>query len=247
MLSRNEIKYLSSLQQIKHRRLNNSFLVEGTKIVEELCREKTKGVKNIYALSGWIENKKNIPFPYTQISAKELDRISSFSSPNQVVAEMEIPMQKLDSNIFDNQLCLMLDNISDPGNLGTIIRTADWFGIHHIICSKNSVDLYNPKTIQSTMGSFLRTNVYYEDLVPLLSNCNAPIFGTLLNGENLYSIEKKENGIIIIGNESKGISEEVEKHVSHRVTIPHFDNNSHVESLNASVAAAIVMAEFRRK
>jgi TrmH family RNA methyltransferase len=252
MISKSQIKHISSLKQQKFRKEFQEFTVEGEKIVDELLDSDFK-VKSIFALNDWINenedrllSKKKL---FNKISSKELERISSLKTPNKVLAIVEIPNYSLPAKDEFNNLILALDKIRDPGNLGTIIRTAEWYGIKNIICSADTVDVYNPKVIQSTTGSFLRIRIHYCDLSRFLVN-DVPkelaIYGALLNGENLYQQSLNEKGIIIIGNESKGISFEIEKLVSHKLFIPAY-RTQFPESLNASIATAILCAEFKRK
>ena len=249
-ISKIQIKHVSSLKQSKFRKEFNEFVVEGEKIIDELL-ESDLEIVSVYGTGEWIENSeaklqsKNIE--YFKVSPKELERISSLKTPNKVLAVVNIPEVLLPQKDDFNDLILVLDKIQDPGNLGTIIRTADWFGIKHIICSENTVDVYNPKVIQSTMGSFLRIITHYTDLENFFKKevpKDLNIYGALLDGENIYKHRFPGKGILIIGNESKGISDNIAQLVTHRISIPAHPNNK-AESLNASVAAAILMGEFR--
>jgi TrmH family RNA methyltransferase len=228
------------------------FVVEGPKLVDELLKSDFS-TEAIFALESWIDEKKNIineVVDLVKIKAKELDRISGLKTPNQVLAIAKLPSNPgIHKSIF-SELVIMLDEIKDPGNLGTIIRTADWFGIQHLICSKDSVDAFNPKVVQASMGSVFRMKIYYEDLKSLLSDIDSTtqVYGALLNGENIYKIQKANSGIILIGNESKGIAEELFPYITKRVSIPSYaaTANGGPESLNASIATALFCAEFRR-
>jgi len=256
MISKKQIQFINSLVHKKYRKQYGCFLAEGSKLVEELLQSNLE-ISAVYALPEWIKNHreqinaKNLQF--FEISGKELDRISSVKTANQALAVVKIKNPSFDPELASKQIVLMLDGINDPGNLGTIIRTADWFGIHHIICSPDTVDLYNPKTVQATMGSIARVNVYYRDLKEILSSPGSmePVFGSLLTGKPLNEIKPSENGIIIIGNEAHGISADLLPHISHPVLIPaHIAAGKGVsrpESLNAAVATAILCYEFRRK
>ena len=250
MITIAQIKHIRSLKLLKFRKASGEFVIEGEKMVNELLASNYK-IKSLYALSDWIETNhdlvstKNITAE--KITPKELERISSFKTPNKVLAVAEMPESSLQKINFE-ELVLVLDDIQDPGNLGTIIRTAEWFGIKQIICSKDTVDVFNPKVIQSTMGSFLRIQIHYTDLEQFLTEKvpdGTPIYGALLNGKNLYEQKLTKNGILIIGNESKGISEEVAKFVTHPVYIPAHPD-SEAESLNASVATAVLLSEFNK-
>jgi len=254
MLTQNQIKHIQSLQQKKFRSIHNQFIAEGPKLVEELIGSKFSFEK-IYAKKEWLTDhidrvqKKEIPF--IEINDKELERISALTTPNNVLAVLNIPKQTMPIDIFGKELILVLDEIKDPGNLGTIIRTADWFAINHIICSENSVDIYNPKVVQATMGSIAKVNVYYTNLRKLLEENaeKAAIYGAFTDGESIYDIKPAEHGIIVIGNESAGISNDLQAFIQKRISIPlHRNENERCpESLNASIAAAIICYEFRRK
>lgn len=238
MLSKNEVKYIQSLYHKKTREEERVFVVEGPKMIEELLHS-DHVVKKIYASDEWIKPG-NSKAEVITVTNDELQRMSALQTANQVLAVAE-QKQLNDAPVFSGQLSLVLDNIQDPGNLGTIIRIADWFGIQQIIASENTVELYNPKVIQSTMGSFVRVNVWYKDLTEILSNAGIPVYGALLNGKNVYEINRVEEGLLVIGNESKGISEEIEKLITEPVTIP---GKGGAESLNAAVAAGIILSHI---
>ncbi|MCD4745473.1 MAG: RNA methyltransferase [Bacteroidales bacterium] len=256
MLSSSRIKYINFLKINKYRKKYGQFIAEGPKLVTELINSHFKIIK-IFALNNrLIENFSligNKQIEQIEITEKELKKISALKTPNQILAIVEIPQYIFNFNMTSSELVLILDEIKDPGNLGTIIRTADWFGINNIICSNNSVDLYNPKVVQATMGSIARVKVYYYDLEKFL--CNIPeqtkIYGTFLRGKNIYKIKLVSNGIIVIGNESKGISKNLSAFIKEKIFIPSFDyeNDNLItpESLNASIATAIICAEFRRQ
>ncbi|NVN93711.1 MAG: RNA methyltransferase [Bacteroidetes bacterium] len=251
MLSKNTIKYITSLKQKKFRDEFRQFVAEGDKLVSELLLSYLKIVE-IFAVKEWF-SAHNIAgnIKVTEVTAFELERISGLTTPNLVIALLEIPdNEKFETINFDN-LILVLDEIKDPGNLGTIIRIADWFGIKDIICSNHTVDIYNPKVVQATMGSIARVIVHYTELTTFLKEIpkNIPVYGTLLSGENIYTQDLTKNGMIIIGNESKGISGELLPLIKTKLLIPSFpeNNESRAESLNASIACAIVCAEFKRR
>ena len=251
MLSKNTIKHLQSLKQKKFRDEFSQFVAEGDKLVTELLSGSFKIIE-IFAVKEWLSMHKIEDHIFvTEVSVSELERISGLSTPNMVVALLEIPQIKFtDAAVFD-KLILLMDEIKDPGNMGTIIRIADWFGISTIICSDHTVDVYNPKVVQATMGSISRVNVQYTDLKVFLQTApkHIPVYGTLLNGENIYKHELSNNGIIIIGNEFKGISHELLPFIIQKLFIPSYNENSgnKAESLNASIATAIVCAEFKRR
>lgn len=250
MISKAQIKHISSLKLLKFRKAMGEFVVEGEKLVHELLVSNFH-IKALYALPAWLEanqvllSSRNIDAG--KVSPKELGRISSFKTPNQVLATSEIPNQSI-QNINFEDFILVLDDIQDPGNFGTIIRTAEWFGIKNIVCSNSCVDQYNPKVIQATMGSFLRVRIHYTELEKFFKNevpKNISIYGALLSGKNIYTQKLTKKSILIIGNESKGISEKIENFVTHPISIP-AHSGSEAESLNASVAAAVLMSEFRK-
>ncbi len=252
MITQQDIKYIRSLRQNKFRKIHNEFIIEGPKSILELINTKIKILK-IYALETWIEDNINIisNVNYEIIKEKQLKQLSNQKTPNQAIAIAEIPEHKLAPSIFNNELILVLDNINDPGNFGTIIRTADWFGIKHIICSTDTVDAYNPKIVQASMGSIGRVNIYYEYLQAMLSSVahSIPVYGTFINAENINKkTNNHKNALVIIGNEANGISKELLPFIKHKITIPSYkneNNNSQVESLNASVATAIICYFFR--
>ena len=240
MLSKNELKYIQSLCQKKQRQEERLFLVEGAKLVEELLQTGLN-VRKIYALPVWAEKHRHLP-QLTTITEEELEKISNLQTPNQVLAVVEQPVLAAEP-ILPHQLTLVLDTIQDPGNLGTIIRIADWFGIYQIVASMDTVELYNPKVIQSTMGSYARVKVWYRPLADFLSTVRLPIYGALLNGQNMYEVAPLKEGILLIGNESKGIHPDLFPFVSHPITIPRIGG---AESLNAAVAAGIIVSHLTR-
>jgi len=249
MLSNSKIKFLRSLQSGKFRVLHGQFLIEGPKMVNELINSQFN-ITGIFATELWMTVNSKLIGAYqnrtTIISNKDLARISALKTPNEVVAIAEMPKWIISGTAFQD-IILMLDGISDPGNLGTIIRIADWFGIKNIICSDDTVDVFNPKVVQATMGSIFRVKVYYTNLEHFFLEFgkNIPIYGAFLLGDDIYKEELSERGIIVIGSESHGISPTVEKFITKRLFIPSFSGG--VESLNASVATAIVCSEFRRR
>lgn len=255
MLSKNQIKYVNSLKQKKYREEHNLFIAEGTKIVPELLVSDIS-VKQVYATSDFFRNNKiAATIERFEIKENELERISALMTPNEVLAVCETPHYQLEIDPLKEKLTLVLDEIKDPGNLGTIIRVADWFGIENIICSNDTVDAFNPKVVQATMGSIARIKVHYVDLniffQQLTTNNQQPIFGALLEGESVYSKQLPSNGFIIIGNESKGISEKLVPYITDKISIPSFSHYKTVtgeaESLNAAIATSIICSEFRRR
>lgn len=239
MISKNQIKLLQSLKQLKFRREHGLFIAEGRKIVEELIPSGIR-VKEIYALQEWIDEYRILceksGTTMHPVSNKELERISNLSTPNQALALCHIPMHE---TIQPKEgILIALDGIRDPGNLGTIVRTADWFGIETVICSGDCVDVYNPKVVQSTMGSIARVKVIYTELEEYLFEAGLPVYATVLEGESIWE-KAPADGIYVIGNESRGIRESVLRHATHRIAIP---SSGKAESLNASVATGIVLA-----
>lgn len=250
MLSRNQIKLLRSLQQKKYRIEHKLFIAEGVKVVQDLINTNYP-IENIFATQEWIASNKTSDITITEITEKELQQISGLKAPNQILATCHlkpaIPEEDF-STLLNNDIVLYLDSIRDPGNLGTIIRTANWFGIKNIFCSPDTVDLYNPKVIQSTMGAITSVNVFYinPEIIFSYNLDTLPVYGLYLQGEKIYNIKDKSKGIIIIGSESHGIHDSLKKYITKSITIPAQNpQNTDAESLNASIAAAIAMYQFR--
>src|SRR5690348_6928997 len=220
MLSKAQIKLIRSLQLKKYREEEGLFIAEGKKIVEELI-DSDITIEHIYALEEYVASLSS-SVPYTKISKEELEKISALTTPQGILAVCRIPETVKAQPDFKKELVLALDNIKDPGNLGTIIRVADWFGIGHIYCSEECVDIYNPKVVQATMGSIARVQVRYVNLLNKLSGIGEgiPVFGALLNSKNIYKEKINTNGVIVIGSESIGISKEVQKYITNPVSIP---------------------------
>ncbi|MES2328960.1 MAG: RNA methyltransferase [Bacteroidota bacterium] len=240
MLSKNELKYIQSLCQKKQRQEERLFIAEGTKLVDELLNSHYT-IRKVYALAEWVP-KNTAPVDVITITAIELAKISGLQTPNQVLAVVEQQTPAKEPTIHE-QLTLVLDGIQDPGNFGTIIRIADWFGIKQVIASEDTVELYNPKVIQSTMGSFLRVDVWYKPLHEFLASAKIPVYGALLNGKNMHGEPPVTEGLLVIGNESKGISKELLPFISHPITIPRLGG---AESLNAAVAAGIIVSHLKK-
>ena len=240
MVIKNQIKLITSLQQKKYRVANQLFFAEGIKVIQELLESNFELVHLYSTLADFEEvsnDKKTI------IHESDLKKISALATPNTCLAVFKIQIEK---KINESGLILALDSIRDPGNLGTILRLCDWFGISQIICSKDAVDIYNPKVVQATMGSLARVNVNYIDLETFISQTPLPVFGTFMDGTNIYKTNLPQEGIIIMGNEANGISPEIEKLIKNRLTIPRFGALQKTESLNVANATAIVLSEFRR-
>jgi len=250
MLSKNKIKFFNSLKLRKFRIKHNLFLAEGEKLVSELIQSEIKPKFILTASEKTILENNDTNFVTVKAEYSDLKKISQLKTPPEIIGIFEIPNFIYDIKDIENSLNLFCDDIQNPGNLGTIIRTADWFGIKNIFCSLNTVDLYNPKTIQATMGAIASVKVHYINKQDFFSSIdtNFPVYGTFLEGNNIYNTKLSKTGIIIIGNEGKGISQELIPFISNKIFIPDFNTrNKASESLNASVAAAIVCSEFRRR
>ena len=240
MLSKNQFKLITSLRKKKARIQNNLFLAEGIKVVEELLASNFS-LQKLYATPAY-KNKLNVE-NIQIISDKDLKSISEFSNPNQVLAIFTIPVKEKTKS---TGITLVLDEINDPGNLGTIIRLCDWFAIDQIVCSTNTVDCFNPKVVQASMGSLSRVPIHYCDLKQFLEKETRPIYGALLNGENVYQTKLPENAILVMGNEANGISLDIKNLIINKLTIPPFGENKNTESLNVATATAILLSEFKR-
>jgi TrmH family RNA methyltransferase len=255
MISKSRIKYIHGLKMKKNRTQEGCFVAEGPKLVGDLmghfnCRYLAATAEWMQQHGGEVGSKHVEKDVVTQ---DELERISFLKTPQEVLAIFDMRKENTDANelaqLPTHQLCLALDDVQDPGNVGTIIRLADWFGIEHVFCSTGSADVYNPKTIQATMGALSRVQIHYVELPEFLQHAaGAPVYGTFLEGDNLYTTETKEYGIIVMGNEGNGISHAVEQEVTHKLHIPNYPPmRSTSESLNVAVATAIICAEFRRR
>jgi TrmH family RNA methyltransferase len=241
MVSKNQIKLITSLQQKKYRKQEQLFFAEGVKVVQELLNSNFELQDLFTTKQDFLTVPKN---KVHAISEAELKKISALTTPNTCLAVFKIPKAK---EMVEKGLIVALDDVRDPGNLGTIIRLCDWFGIETLFCSEESVDIYNPKVVQATMGSISRVNVVYGNLETFLSQTKLPVFGTFMDGKNIYQEELPKEGIIVMGNEANGISTSVEKLVSERIAIPRFGNLQVTESLNVATATAIILSEFKRK
>ena len=250
MLSKALLKLIKSLELKKFRKEYGLFVAEGGKTVCDLINLNLEA-KHIIATKEWLENHKEIKNNnICEVSEEELKRASFLRTPQGVLAVFKQPQYDIDITTPEQELCLALDNVQDPGNLGTIIRIADWFGIENIYCSTGSADAYNPKTIQATMGAIGRVKIHYINLADMLSTIKgkANIYGTFLDGENIYGQHLENKGIIVMGNEGNGISEECGKLINKRLFVPNYPTGrSTSESLNVSVATAIICSEFRRR
>lgn len=236
MLTNNDTKLINSLVKKKFRQKYNKFVVEGVKNIKEVLNSSIY-VEKIYSIDDTFND---FPSKNVLITERELKKISQLVTPNTALAVCEIPQEK---KIQKNGFIIALDDIRDPGNLGTIIRMADWFGIQQIVCSKETVDLYNPKVIQSTMGSFIRVQINYTDLEEFFETYSHPILGTFMDGENLYKTSLPENAVLLMGNEANGISEKLESFVTQRLSIPRMGKLQQTESLNVAMATSIILGE----
>ena len=240
MVSKNQIKLITSLQQKKFRKEHQLFFAEGKKVIQELIHSNFF-LENLFTTTASfpeVNPKKILP-----ISESELKKISALTTPNDCLAVFRMPESK---SINETGLIVALDDIRDPGNLGTIIRLCDWFGISELVCSEETVDIYNPKVVQATMGSIARVNVTYVNLEKFIAETTLPVFGTFMDGDNIYKSDLPKEGIIVMGNEANGISSQIEKAVNHRIAIPRFGNLQQTESLNVATATAIILSEFKR-
>lgn len=252
MLSKAKIKLIQSLEQKKKRREERLFVAEGPKVVGDLLPYFT--CRFIVAEASWIAQHPDVrATEIIEATSDELRKASFLKTPQEVLAVFELPTYSTPHDVASQELCLALDDVQDPGNLGTIIRVADWFGIRHIFCSTGSADAYSPKTVQATMGAVARVQVHYVNLCNFLCNVkvqnpSTPLYGTFLEGNNIYQEPLSGHGIIIMGNEGNGISHQVQELVSHKLFIPNYPAGCVTsESLNVAIATAITCAEFRRR
>ena len=241
MITRAEILAIKALATKQGREEQGAFIAEGEKLVGEIRNSKLR-IRKIYQTKPLFADAE-------MVNEKEMERISQLKTANSVLAVVEMPKSKIASVKPDSSLVLALDRVQNPGNLGTIIRLADWFGISDIVCSEDSADCFNPKVVQATMGAILRVRVHYTNLAKWLGEQRgAKVYGTFLEGENIYSAQLDKSGIIVMGNEGQGISAEVAATVSHKLLIPPYPaDRSGSESLNVAVATAVICSEFRRR
>ncbi|MEC3907119.1 RNA methyltransferase [Tamlana sp. 2201CG12-4] len=238
MLSKSQIKLIASLKQKKYRLKHGFFVVEGVKTIKELLKSNLE-LHMLFTVETFNINAKT----EVLITERELKQISFLTTPNKAMAIFKIPKVK---PIDKKNLIVALDDVRDPGNLGTIIRLCDWFGIKDLICSKATVDCYNPKVIQATMGSITRVNISYIDLLDFITHTELPVFGAFMNGENVYQKRLLKKGVLIMGNEANGISKDLEALIKERIAIPRFGDLKTTESLNVATATAILLSEFSR-
>jgi len=243
-LTKARIKHLQNLKLKKYRQNYTEFVIEGDKLITEALVEKAN-ILLLAATKPWIgEHKHKIPkhIAVEEVSEKEMEKISSFKTPQAAIALIKIPKQDNKKSLKKEDWLLVLDGIQDPGNLGTIIRSADWFGVHTIVCSDDCVELYNPKVIQATMGSLFRVELYYSNIGEFLLQSNKIKYAATLNGENIFQVNFEKPGILVIGSESHGIRPEVLKHCTTEISIPAYGK---AESLNAAVATSILLSRIR--
>lgn len=250
MLSHNQTKLLSSLGVKKYRQQHHKFIVEGEKMVGELLGQSRIRASAIFGIERWAEANAALLHPFLEkfnaVTDVELEKISSLTTPNAVLAIAEIPDEAIDTELPAQDLCFYLDGIQDPGNLGTILRIADWFGLPAVYCSPDTVDVYNSKVVQASMGALFRVKSWETSLADLLKNQeDLPVSGAVLGGENVFEMTLPAHGLLVIGNEGRGISPETERSLTHRLTIPRHPAGG-AESLNAGVAAGILAAMFTK-
>jgi TrmH family RNA methyltransferase len=249
-LSKNKISFIRSLENKKQRTESDCFLAEGPKIVGDLLS--SFHCRLLVCEERWMQENKNT-FEADEVccvDAGELHRASLMKTPQEVLAVFEQRKETADTSLPERELCLALDNVQNPGNMGTIVRIADWFGIEHIFCSPDSADIYNPKTIQATMGALAHVHLHYLSLEDFIRQQkeDVAVYGTLLNGENMYQSHLQSNGIIVMGNEGRGICPEIESLITHKLWIPNFpQGRTTTDSLNVAIATSVVCAEFRRQ
>ncbi|MFN3639846.1 MAG: TrmH family RNA methyltransferase [Flavobacterium sp.] len=240
MVSKNQIKFITSLQQKKHRIESGFFIAEGNKIIFEFI-DSGYSVEAIYSISDTGFSEQGVPL--TIVSQSDLKKMSALVTPNESVGVFQIPIPAV---LVDKGFIVALDSIRDPGNLGTIIRLCDWFGITQLVCSKDTVDVYNPKVIQATMGSLARVNIFYQDLEVWMSKTKLPVLGAFMDGCNVYASQLPQEAILVMGNEANGISSDLEQLIKTKISIPRFGEIQKTESLNVATATAILLSEFRR-
>ena len=246
MISKNQIKYVHQLELKKFRKQEGLFIAEGHKVVGDLLKAGYTP-KQLYATADWIAA--NPVAGAVEVTNDELTKLSLQQHPQQVLALFPIPQSQPNLSTLNSNLSILLDNVQDPGNLGTIIRIADWFGIDTIFCSEGTVDAWNPKVVQATMGSIARVHLIYIDTMQLLESLpkDFPVYGTFLDGENISTQELSQQGLIGMGHEGTGLRDAVRARVTHKLLIPDFHKGPTADSLNVAIATAITCSEFRRR
>ncbi|MGK0329705.1 TrmH family RNA methyltransferase [Polaribacter sp.] len=239
-ISKNQLKIITSLSQKKYRQKHHLFIAEGKKVVNELLNSSFE-IDTLFATDEFktdISSDKII-----RILEKDLQKISNLKSSNKALGLFKIPDEK---PLKKNGIIIVLDAINDPGNLGTIIRLCDWFGVHQLVCSKDTVDCYNQKVVQASMGSLTRVSVRYLDLEPYLQDAELPTFIADMNGANVYQTTLPKEAILVMGNEANGVSDKIKSLINHKISIPRFGEIQETESLNVATATAILLSEFKR-
>ncbi len=237
MVSKSQIKLITSLSQKKYRQQHGLFVVEGIKGIQEFLKSDFK-LHSLFTVEGFFTDVTDT----TVVSETELKKISFLKTPQKALALFAIPVFK---ETKKQGLQLLVDDLRDPGNLGTLIRLCDWFNIKHLICSNHSVDCFNPKVIQATMGSITRVNITYTNLDNYISQQNLPVYGAFMDGVSVYESQLPDDALLILGNEANGISDTIAEKVTHRISIPQF-GKANTESLNVAIAGAILVSEFKR-
>lgn len=244
MISKSDVKYIQSLAHKKFREEEGLFVVEGVKMVQEMLIEYPEKIAHLYATLPWADQLSKfgtLKCPVSVIDDKTLNRVSQLKTPNEVLVLVKLP-QQMDVEVDKNGLTVVLDQVQDPGNLGTIIRTCDWFGVKNIVCSPDTVDAFNHKTVQAAKGSLLRLNICYTDLSTFLSNQkDIPIYAAVLGGRSVNEVSFQQPAILVVGNEANGISSEVINFATEKITIPKIGK---AESLNAAIATAIILSNM---
>lgn len=237
MPSKSQIKLITSLQQKKYREKYRLFVAEGPKVISELIKEQLE-LHSFFSVQETESSKEN----HFLVSQKELQKLSSLKTANTSLAVFKIPSE---IHIKNQGLTIVLDAVRDPGNLGTIIRLCDWFGVTQLICSKDTTDCYNPKVVQATMGSLARVSICYTDIQKFITESSLPVYGAFMEGKNVYTQNLLQDAILVMGNEANGISEKIEKLITEKISIPQFGNQT-TESLNVATATAILLSELKR-
>ena len=240
MLSKSQIKLINSLPQKKYRQKNGLFIAEGIKVIKELLNSNFE-LERLFSQADIFFTEKD---KMQLLEDNELNKITKLSTSQTALALFKIPQKKIEIN---ENFIVALDGVRDPGNLGTIIRLCDWFGVKQLLCSQDTVDCYNPKVIQATMGSIARVEVIYTNLKEELPSLKLPLFGTFMSGENVYESSLPSEGILVLGNEANGITDDIEQMITNKLSIPQFGNVKNTESLNVATATAIFLSEFKRR
>ena len=244
MVSKNQKKLIRSLKQKKFRKQNGLFVAEGIKVINEFLNTDFK-LQNLFVLNAEMQLFNHVDKEkLISVTSAELDQISFLTTPQKALAVFKIP--QLDFTNVEKGLQVVLDDIKDPGNLGTIIRLCDWFGVEKLICSTETVDCYNPKVVQATMGSLTRVNIIYTEIKEYIQNTKLPVFGAFMEGKTVYQFNLPKHALLVMGNEANGINAEIETLITEKISVPRFGQLQETESLNVATATAILLSEFRR-